>query len=173
MSQPAFRNASRPAVAPAPVSAPRWRKFLLLTHRQQRTVLLACLLVPAFRVRICLRGYPLSHSEGTTRAPVVESRASAPITLTLAGIRELATAVNIAAAHGPFRGNCLARSATLLWLLHRYRVACVLRVGVRLADGNFAAHAWVESDGQPVNDRADIGQDFLPFAATIPITAFT
>ena len=35
-----------------------------------------------------------------------------------------------------------------------------LVLGVRREEGVFLSHAWVEHQGCPVNDRADISEDF-------------
>ena len=41
------------------------------------------------------------------------------------------------------------------WLLRRYGTTSDLCIGVRLEQGEFAAHAWVEKDGIPLNDRPE------------------
>lgn len=68
-----------------------------------------------------------------------------------------------AAAWSLFRPTCLQRSLTLWWLLRRQGVASELRLGVRLEEGRFEAHAWVERQGLVLNDRPDIAQVFAPF----------
>ena len=68
----------------------------------------------------------------------------------------LGVAVNRAAKHvfGPV--TCLTRSLVLRWwLLRRYGTTSDLCIGVRLEQGEFAAHAWVEKDGIPLNDRPE------------------
>ena len=67
----------------------------------------------------------------------------------------LGVAVNRAANHvfGPV--TCLTRSLLLRWLLRRYGTTSDLCIGVRLEQGEFAAHAWVEKDGIPLNDRPE------------------
>ena len=84
----------------------------------------------------------------------------------------LAEAVNIAARHTPFHATCLTRSLLACWLLRRRGVSSELRIGVNLSSGTLKAHAWVEYTGQPVNDRADIADEFKPFASPPAETAF-
>lgn len=84
----------------------------------------------------------------------------------------LAEAVNIAARHTPFHATCLTRSLLLCWLLRRRGVSSELRIGVNLSAGMLRAHAWVECAGQPVNDRADIADEFRPFTSPATETAF-
>ena len=77
--------------------------------------------------------------------------------------RAMVRLVQGAAAWSLFHPTCLHRALTLWWLLRRRGVASELRIGVRLEQGRFEAHAWVERQGAALNDRADIGQDFAPF----------
>ena len=51
-------------------------------------------------------------------------------------------------------GNCLSRSLALLWLLRRNGHEAELHLGVSLAEGAFAAHAWIELAGIILNDPA-------------------
>lgn len=63
-------------------------------------------------------------------------------------------------------GNCLSRSLAVLWFLRRSGHAPDLRLGVSLAGGAFAAHAWVELDGVVLNDRRDVATRFAPLTAS-------
>lgn len=78
-------------------------------------------------------------------------------------IRALGELVNIAARHHPLPATCLSRSLLLRWLLHRRGISTELRLGARLADGKLDAHAWVEWNGEPVNDETDIASRFQAF----------
>jgi hypothetical protein len=70
--------------------------------------------------------------------------------------RQLALGVRRAAAYGVFRPLCLARSVALNRLLDRYGYpGSRIRVGVRWVDGKFAAHAWVEYQGQILGDDVE------------------
>jgi hypothetical protein len=66
----------------------------------------------------------------------------------------LALAVERAAEHGVFRPTCLVRAVALHRLLRRAGIdgSCI-RIGVRLDKGSFAAHAWVEWNGEVLGDR--------------------
>ena len=67
--------------------------------------------------------------------------------------RQLALGVRRAAAYGVFRPLCLVRSVALSRMLEHYGIhGSRIRVGVRWADGQFAAHAWVEYHGQVLGD---------------------
>jgi hypothetical protein len=47
-------------------------------------------------------------------------------------------------------------------------MACGLTIGVRRAQGQMAAHAWLEIDGQVVGDRATVRADYAPVAYLAP-----
>lgn len=62
-------------------------------------------------------------------------------------------------------GNCLSRSLALLWMLRRNGHDAHLHLGVSLAGGDFAAHAWVTLADRVLNDTQDVATRFVPFSA--------
>ena len=78
--------------------------------------------------------------------------------------------IAVAARRGPWRVGCLRESLLLWWLLRRRGADAELRVGVREAAGGIAAHAWVELDGRPLNDRPDVASRYAPFAGDVGST---
>jgi hypothetical protein len=68
---------------------------------------------------------------------------------------ELVRAVRSAAAHHLYPMRCLTQSLALGWMLAERGVAAHLRFGVLRERSLFAAHAWLEVDGVPVNDSAN------------------
>lgn len=57
--------------------------------------------------------------------------------------------------------SCLERSLVLVRLMRHQGILPELQIGVRLGDDNsLSAHAWVEFEGIPINDRTDIGDSF-------------
>lgn len=83
-------------------------------------------------------------------------------------LQAMVRAVARAGCYAPYRGNCLSQSLTLFWLLRRRGVAADLRLGARMREGRFEAHAWVERDGTVLNDRGDVGERFSPFPPLPP-----
>jgi len=75
--------------------------------------------------------------------------------------------IRIAARYTPFANTCLVRSLALLGLLRRRGVPAELRVGVGRTGPQLEAHAWVELDGAPVNDAADVAARYPPFAGSL------
>ena len=81
-------------------------------------------------------------------------------------------AVRLAARNVPCRARCLEQSLTLWYLLRRHGVPSALRIGVRKAGGQtLEAHAWVELEGRPINDRPDIALSYAAFEGPLPSTA--
>lgn len=69
--------------------------------------------------------------------------------------------VAFAAAFYPRRALCLEQSLALYVMLRKAGAPAVLRIGVRPVP--FAAHAWVEIDGQAVNEPQDFITQLVPF----------
>ena len=67
------------------------------------------------------------------------------------------------------RSRCLVQSLVLWFLLRRRGVDASLVIGAppTMIDGD-AAHAWVEVDGTPVNDSADVRDRFPAFDLRLP-----
>ena len=89
-----------------------------------------------------------------------ESSAATPMVDRMDEARRIALAMNRAAAFGLFRPKCLVKSRALRQMLDEAGIeGAEVRVGVRLQEGRFAAHAWVEYAGHVVgDDPRDIAQ---------------
>jgi len=83
-------------------------------------------------------------------------------------VQRIARLVTIAANHGLYRATCLRRSVALWWLLRRRGVAAKIRIGVRKDQGTLQAHAWVEHNGQPLNDTQDVSARYAVFRDSLP-----
>ena len=103
------------------------------------------LLLLAVRAHLKVRGFGCSVSAARR---VGARRASAG--LTSEEVERTAYRVAVAAAFFPGRAVCLEQSLALYVLLLRRGVPAELRLGVQAYP--FYAHAWVELDGEPVND---------------------
>ena len=81
----------------------------------------------------------------------------------MAEARRLALAITRAARFGVFRPQCLARSIALSRMLNERGIqGALVRVGVRRADGQFLAHAWVELAGETLGDADEHVGSFVP-----------
>jgi hypothetical protein len=67
---------------------------------------------------------------------------------------QLALAIGRAAEHGVFRPLCLVRAVALKRMLDRHGYdGGVVKIGVRMNRGRFAAHAWVAYGSQILGDQ--------------------
>ena len=72
-------------------------------------------------------------------------------------------AVALAAALYPGRALCLEQSLVLYYCLRRRGINATFRIGVQAYP--FAAHAWVEYRGYPINDVEEHVKWFAPLPA--------
>jgi len=96
------------------------------------------------------RATAAGSAAASTEAPAMDPRAP-----------RLALAVGRAAENGLFRPLCLVQAVALhLMLEHRGIAGSRIRIGVRMRQGRFAAHAWVEYHGAVLGDPAEIARGF-------------
>jgi hypothetical protein len=112
------------------------------------------MVVPLALTSLALRTWPLrTVQSGLRRVPHRAHRSPGELTP-----RRMAEFVHMASASLPVGGNCLHRSVLLWWLLERRGEEPRLCLGARRGpeSGTPDFHAWVELDGEVVNDRTDI-----------------
>ncbi len=80
--------------------------------------------------------------------------------------RRYAYWLEVASRHHVVRARCLHRSLVLhQWLLHD-GIPSRLQIGVRKHEGVLHAHAWVEIDGQAVNEQPSELAAFTPLSSS-------
>lgn len=152
----------------------KFARFWQLLAAEQRLMLLIASMLPLLEVALRLFGFNTvyttlhrfhpQHSTTTSTAAV-----SKPTTV----IAHLNRRLRQVSRWHPWPGRCLAQSLMLWWLLRQRGIATDLRFGQRTENGRFAAHAWVEYEGQPINAGKDVSQLFFPFAEAIrPSSSF-
>jgi hypothetical protein len=141
-------------------------KFWKLRAADQRVLLFAVVMIPLFWLAVRVLGLARLQS-----LLAWQTYPASPL-LTHAEVQNMARSVNLAARRA-LRAPCLPAALFLQWLLMRRGVASHLRIGVRIAAGALEAHAWVECEGTPINDRADIALKFPPIAEFAPTGALT
>ncbi|HUL35887.1 MAG TPA: lasso peptide biosynthesis B2 protein [Candidatus Eisenbacteria bacterium] len=107
----------------------------------------AAVLLPLIRASLQARGYNKTvaalqekmRNAGGGKLPAAE--------LTGKTVRMVRAAVR----YSFVRFTCLEESLGLWYLLQTQGIPAQLRIGVRKSDGKFEAHAWVERDGEALN----------------------
>jgi hypothetical protein len=141
----------------------RWRlNWRALAPAERRVLLAASLLMPVFALGLRVLG--LRRCRALLKPDVLaQTRSELP------SPRVLGQLVNLAARRSPLHASCLTRSLMLTWMLRRRGIASDLRIGVRLEGGRLDAHAWVETDGTPINDDLNIASRFAPLQPQVNV----
>ena len=143
----------------------RLRKFLALSPEDRVLFLKLWSLLPLVAVSLRLLGYPRTLRLLSRWSLAAPPQVDLPTDAMSYALR-LGRLARIAGRYVPTNGSCLRQSLIVWWLLRRKGVPAELRIGVRTQEG-FAAHAWVEVDGQPVNDATDVAKRYAPFADSL------
>ena len=124
----------------------RWRRLSrdqrLLTLEAAAAVAIATLLLPLISVKRLLRAAAPHLGKPSNRVRA----------------EEWVVAMDRAARYVP-GATCLTKSLALCWVLRRCGFDVLVRIGARREPG-FAAHAWIERDGQPLTPAQVDGHDF-------------
>ena len=131
-----------------------------LPRGDRRAIVVTAMLVPVAHVlvRVCSYRWVMGVAERTAaRWPARHGALASP-----AVIDQLRLATTRLQRYSPLPGNCLSRSLVLWWQLRRRGLAPALRLGASLAGGVFAAHAWVEYNGQALTDTPDVTGRYAP-----------
>ena len=123
----------------------RIRVWLSAPAEERRTVWTAVAVAPRVRRRLRRHGYAATR-EWLASRPAAASSAAAVMRADRA-MRRL-----------PWQPRCLERSLVVWWLAGD---GAEIRLGVTPEGRRF--HAWVEQDGQVLNDVPDVAARYLPF----------
>jgi Transglutaminase-like superfamily len=150
---------------------PDWAKLRALTGAEKRTLIVALATLPVVALGLATFGYGKTHSlmarwprpKPSRHRGGPEARAKA---------ESVARVVAVAASRGPVRVSCLRRSLVTWWLLRAQGVETRVRVGLGGSDvRDFNAHAWVEHEGRPVGETADVAERYPAFDRDFGATA--
>jgi len=140
--------------------------LLALSAYQWYLLIAALLLLPLIGLSLRLFGFKktYNHAIPQDKKSTIQSN---PSDAKLQKAQVIARMIDIAAAHGFYKANCLSRSLLLLRALKKRDIPCQLMIGVN-NDGNISkidlsAHAWVESRNVVLNDKADVALRFKAF----------
>jgi hypothetical protein len=134
-------------------------KFHALSSQEKRLFLQAMASLPLVRIGLKTVGYQRLRSllaKATRRQATPRSRQADVGNIA----RAAAQMVHIAARTRLGRANCLPRALTLWGLLRRKGIDSDLCIGVQKNSGTIQAHAWVEYQGQPLNEAPDVQLEF-------------
>ena len=79
-----------------------------------------------------------------------------------ASIHQARTILAWAARRHLYEMTCLRRSLALQWLLRRRGIQTELRIGVKRVGEQVSAHAWLEHNGDPINEPEAVTDRYIP-----------
>jgi hypothetical protein len=134
----------------------RLTKLACLNADEWRILLAAAWLLPATALSLRVFGYRRTRAWMERH---VSPNKSEP-TDAAAEAARVTRLVSVAAHHGAYRANCLRQALVAWWLLGRRGIGADLVIGVRKDAHGFAAHAWVEFNGEVIIGGADSPERF-------------
>ena len=138
------------------------RRVLALERAERRLLLRAFIALARVDLTLRVAGFRRLAARARLGAPPAGGRDEAAA---LGRARRYARTIDMAARHHVVPARCLHRSLVLHEWLRRDGLPGELRIGVRKEGEALRAHAWVELDGQVVNDTPAAVAPFVPLAA--------
>ena len=143
-----------------------FQRYRALDPNARRLFRSAALLLPMVRVSLRFRGY--KKTQQWLQSRLAQQRAAfagppSPVSQPDQSLSMTCRMVHSAARYGPIRPTCLEESLALWYLLSEQGIAPQLRIGVRKTDGKFEAHAWVEYQGQTLNQSNEVHKHYAAF----------
>src|SRR5271165_3238858 len=139
---------------------PMWEQFRLfraLDPGARRLFLRAVALLPLIGMSLHTRGYKKTLNWMQRRL----QNASMPAVGTPRElVQRTCRMVRAAELHGLVRCTCLEESLALWYLLGQQNITSRVRIGVRKQTETFEAHAWVEYEGEALNQPGELHQHY-------------
>lgn len=140
----------------------RARMFVTGLDRQDRNLLVrAWLLLHLVRIGFRIVGFQRIRQLLVRKTVDVPDRDEVS---NLEAARRAAVLVAVAAKYSIGSPNCLARSLTSAVVLSNMNISSELRLGVKKSPNTPVFHAWVEVDGQVINDDPEVASEYIAFA---------
>jgi Transglutaminase-like superfamily len=127
-------------------------------------LLRASILLPLVSVSLPSRGFRKTRTFLERILPASHASQKADTQTRAAFVAEV---VRAAAQTGLGRPTYLVQSLLLWWFLAQQGIASDLRIGIRKQEGNFEAHAWIESGGVILYDPDEVREHFAAFDASL------
>jgi Transglutaminase-like superfamily len=140
----------------------RFRRFSALDLEARKLFFRAAAWLAFVAVSLRTRGYKSTQAWLQKR---LESRNATALDAGSIGelVHKTCRMVRAAQRHGLTRSTCLEESLALWYLLGRQNISSRIRIGVRKQAGKFEAHAWVEYEGEALNQSEELHRHYAPF----------
>src|SRR5580704_9245429 len=144
----------------------QFQRYRALDPNARRLFRSAALLLPVIRASLRFRGYKKTQQWLQWRLAqkrTAFATPSSPVSQLDQSLSTTCRMVHSAAHYGPIRPTCLEESLALWFLLNEQGISPQLRIGVRKTDDKFEAHAWVEYQGQTLNQSNEVHKHYAAF----------
>ena len=145
----------------------KWRRFRKRPSEDRMLILRAALILPMTEIGLRTFGFQRWKTLMVKFSLPVHPPPSLSAGVQLETAMRTVRAVRSVELHSLTSPNCLERSMTLWWMLRRAGVDGELHIGARKQGARFEAHAWVELEGQVLNDSTEVHQHYTRFDAPI------
>lgn len=130
-----------------------WTRWQALGFQEKIWLLSMFFLLPVISAALRIFGFNRSHAwllRHSQDSGFIPADAAA-----LQTSERLAELANIAGRRGAVTATCLRQAMLLEWWLRRRGLDAKLKLGARIEQGQFDAHAWVELEGRALG-QADL-----------------
>jgi Transglutaminase-like superfamily len=122
----------------------------------------AVLLLPRIALSLQLRGFKKTKESLQEKAHG-DAPYQMPDAFTAATVKKTCRMVRAGARYGFLKPTCLVESLTLWYMLQKQDIPAILRIGVRKDSDKFEAHAWVEYEGEALNQLEEQHRHYAAF----------
>jgi hypothetical protein len=151
------------------------RRFSALDGDARWMFVRAAVLLPLISLSLRIRGFRFTQGALQTLAggakDAAVNRSSCRGCSSSLRLQSAARMVRAAARRSLIKTGCLEESLALWFLLRREGIAADLRIGARKIAGNFDAHAWVECDGEALNQVEEVHRHYAVFDGLASVLA--
>ena len=145
----------------------KWRRFRKRPLEERALILRALVFLPITEIGLRVMGF--QRCKEMIEKLRVRERPSRTLGSVSPGEMawKITRAVRTVELHGPGAPNCLERSMLLWWMLRRRGIEGELRIGARKNGSRLEAHAWVELEGEVLNDSPEVHRHYARFDGPI------
>jgi hypothetical protein len=138
------------------------QRYRALDPESRRIFRRAAILLPLVRWSLRLRGYGKTFTSLQERVRFEANKTESELALR-EEVQSTCRMVRAALRYSLSQYTCLEESLTLWYLLRKEGIPACLRIGVRKEGEKFEAHAWVEHDGEALNQDEAMHQHYAAF----------
>jgi Transglutaminase-like superfamily len=148
-----------------------FQRFRKLDREERSLFVRGSLLLPVIALSVRVRGFRSSHAMLECFLPAPNEHARPMNEDAEKSSSRTARMVRAAARYSPVRSTCLEQSLELWWLLGRRGILSSVRIGTRKNARGLEAHAWVECEGNALNEVDEPRRHYAAFDVAFPTSS--